>query len=61
MTAKTNVILILINQVGVIIMQKHRKTKRLQNKASNKQLQAIAKRNKHKMLLGLLNFNSFSQ
>ena len=40
-------------------MQKHRKTIRLQNKASNKQLQAIAKRNKrNKMLLGLLNFNN---
>ena len=42
-------------------MQKHRKTVRLQNKASNKQLQAITKRNKRKMLLGLLNFNSFTQ
>ena len=42
-------------------MQKHRKTIRLQNKASNKQLQAVAKRNKHEMLLGLLNFNSFTQ
>ena len=41
-------------------MQKHRKTKRLQNKASNKQLQAIAKRNNRKRLLGLLNFNSFN-
>ena len=41
-------------------MQKHRKTKRLQNKASNKQLQAIAKRNKRKMMLGLLKFNSFN-
>ena len=40
-------------------MQKHRKTIRLQNKASNKQLQATAKRNKRKMLLGLLNFNGF--
>ena len=40
-------------------MQKHRKTIRLQNKASNKQLQAIAKRNKHKMLLGLLTLNNF--
>lgn len=38
-------------------MQKHRKTIRL---ASNKQLQSIAKRNKRKMLLGLLNFNSFN-
>ena len=42
-------------------MQKHRKTKRLQNKASNKQLQAISKRNKRKMLLDLLNFHSFNQ
>ena len=42
-------------------MQKHRKTIRLQNKVGNKQLQAIAKRNKRKMPLGLLNFNSFSQ
>ena len=42
-------------------MQKHRKTKRMQNKASNKQLQAIAKRNKRKMLLNLLSFNSFNQ
>ena len=42
-------------------MQKHRKTKRLQNKAGNKQLQVIAKRNKRKILLSLLNFNSFSQ
>ena len=42
-------------------MQKHRKTKRLQKKASNNQLQAIAKRNKRKMFLSLLNFNSFSQ
>ena len=42
-------------------MQKHRKTIRLQNKASNKQLQAIAKRNKHKMLSGLLNFHNFNQ
>ena len=42
-------------------MQKHRKTIRLQNKASNKQLQAIAKRNKHKMLLGLLTLNNFNQ
>ena len=39
-------------------MQKHRKTKRMQNKASNKQLQAIAKRNKRKIMLGLLNFNN---
>lgn len=29
----------------------------MQNKASNKQLQAIAKRNKRKIMLGLLNFN----
>ena len=43
-----------------IQMQKHRKTKLLQNKASNKQLQAIAKRNKRKSLLGLLNFNNFT-
>ena len=42
-------------------MQKHRKTIRLQNKASNKQLQAISKRNKRKIMLGLLNFNNFSQ
>ena len=41
-------------------MQKHRKTKLLQNKASNKQLQAIAKRNKRKIMLGLLNFNNFT-
>ena len=41
-------------------MQKHRKTKRLQNKASNKQLLAIVKRNKCKIMLGLLNFNSFN-
>ena len=41
-------------------MQKHRKTKRLQNKASNKQLQAIVKKNKRKIMLGLLNFNSFN-
>ena len=41
-------------------MQKHRKTIRLQNKASNKQLQTIAKRNKRKMMLGLLNFNNLS-
>ena len=41
-------------------MQKHRKTKRLQNKASNKQLQAITKRNKRKIVLSLLNFNSFT-
>ena len=41
-------------------MQKHRKTKRLQNKASNKQLQAIVKRNKRKITLSLLNFNNFT-
>ena len=41
-------------------MQKHRKTKLLQNKASTKQLQAIAKRNKRKITLGLLNFNNFT-
>ena len=41
-------------------MQKHRKTKLLQNKASSKQLQAIAKRNKRKITLGLLNFNNFT-
>ena len=39
-------------------MQKHRKTKRLQNKASNRQLQSIAKRNKRKIMLALLNFNN---
>ena len=41
-------------------MQKHRKTKCLQNKASNKQLQAIVKRNKRKITLCLLNFNDFT-
>ena len=41
-------------------MQKHRKAKRLQNKASNKQLMAIVKRNKRKIMLGLLNFNNFT-
>ena len=41
-------------------MQKHRKTIRLQNKASNKQLQAIAKRNRRNKMLGLLNFNNLS-
>ena len=39
-------------------MQKHRKTKRLQNKASNSQLQSITKRNKRKIMLALLNFNN---
>ena len=41
-------------------MQKHRKTIRLQNKASNKQLQAIAKRNKRKIMLGVLKFNNLT-
>ena len=32
-------------------MQKHRKTKRLQNKASNKQLQALKSERKNKRMI----------